>query len=181
MIDEIGLPPTTLDDDAELIAHILTSSQADSVFSPYDGVGRFSTQRNSLANRNLYPNGYTPQVNGFSPHANGYSSHSNGYSPHINGNISSKGYGEVDLGKTGYNNGTMPHQGSYPFGISNIGLDEEIDTTSLCQSRGFEIEYIKYPDEITKVQVSPILLGKRIFSVNFLYLHGCHVEPSVSR
>ena len=170
-IDEIGLPPTTLDD-AELIAHILTSSQGDSVFAPYDGVKTHSKQRNILTSRNLYSNGYTPHANQFSPHANGYSSHTNGYPPHMNGNVTSNGYAQVDLGKVGYINGNVLHQGSDPFGINNVGLDEEIDTSSFCQSRGFEIEYIKYPDEITKVQVSP-LLGRGPIFVKVFYLLGC--------
>ena len=181
LIDEIGLPPTTLDD-AELIAHILTSSQGDSVFAPYDGVKTHSTQRNFLSSRNLYSNGYTSHMNEFSPHANGHSSRMNGYHPRMNGNVTSNGYTQVDLGKAGCINGNVLHQGSDPFGINNVGLDEEIDTSSFCQSRGFEIEYIKYPDAITKVQVSPLLARQpAVFLSKVFYLLGCHIQLSVSR
>lgn len=147
----------------------MTSSQGDSVFAPYDGVNTYSTQRNFLPSRNLYPNGYTP-------HTNGYSSHANGYPPRMNGNAASNGYTQVGLGKVGFSNGNVPHQSSDLFGINNIGLvDEEINTSSFSESREFEIEYIKYPDEIIKKQVSQILARRPIFLSHF-----CTSLPSFS-
>ena len=49
-------------------------------------------------------------------------------------------------------NSTMPvYSNGHAVGIDNINfLGEEIDTS---ENRGFEIEYIQFPDQVIKVQV----------------------------